>query len=717
MKYADVLIDTKSSQIGGFFTYSIPERLTDTLAIGQLVLVPFRNKEVQAVVGRIHSTKPSFAVRSIYAILDLEPVVDPIHWQLAEFIADKYLAPLAASVMLMTPDFADFKTKTMVSLTEVARGFITRSAKQQAVLEFMREHDGDISKNELKESLNISDAPIKALADAGVLNMSSEIVWREASVVQPAIQDFHLTLSPDQEKAYNTIVKNPGGKYLLHGVTGSGKTEVYLQLVDHVIKQGKSAIVLVPEISITPQTVQRFADRYPGLVATLHSGLSKGERFDAWQMSRQGLKQIVIGPRSALFAPVKDLGLIVIDEEHDQSFKQDNMPRYHARTVAEKLAEMTGATLVLGSATPSLESYYRATQKELTLLEMPQPIFSIERPRTYIVDMREELKAGNKTIFSELLQVALKKVLARGKQSLLFINRRGSATIILCRDCGYVMACPNCNLPMVYHKTGGVEYAQCHHCLRTLPAPKVCPKCGKTNIKYLGIGTERVEEEAHKLLPEARLIRVDKDTTAAKDAYQKVYQALIGQEADIVIGTQMIAKGWDLPHLDLVGIVLADPGLYWPEFRTNERNFQMLAQVVGRTGRREHPGAVVLQTYTPENPILTWSLKQDYTTFYESEILFRKDLRYPPHAELIKLMYPHKDKDVSMKETEELSKRLREIHPDLLVDWGSSFFNKLRGEYRYQVIIRGKTMPPQLLEQLRNLPSPWVIDVDPISVL
>ncbi|MCB0071227.1 MAG: primosomal protein N', partial [Caldilineaceae bacterium] len=548
-------------------------------------------------------------------------------------------------------------------------------------------------------------------------------------------------------------------EFLLHGVTGSGKTEIYLRAIDAALARNRQALVLVPEIALTPQTVARFAGRFPGRVTVIHSELSTGERYDVWRLVRQGEFDIVIGPRSALFAPLARLGLIIIDEEHESSYKQNAEEWgsftvfYDARAVATQLAAITQSALIMGSATPSMESYYAMQQGRLTLLEMPnrvlghrehvaqeqvevapspaasvpqdqpdhaQPTVYAELPPVEIVDMRQELRAGNRSIFSRSLSAELQTTLSAGEQAILFLNRRGTATFIMCRDCGAVSECPLCATPLTYHERA--QTLICHHCNRRYPIPQTCPECDSKRIKFFGSGTQRVEEYVHQIVPQARVVRWDADSVARKGQHAAILREFVEQRADVMVGTQMIAKGLDLPMVTLVGVVAADVGLYLPDFRSSERTFQLLTQVAGRAGRSARGGRVVVQTYTPEHYAIQAAAQHDYAAFYARELLFREEHGYPPVQRMARLIFWHKNEAKAQAESERMALVLRRRAEGLLfrgdldiLGPAPAFFSRYRGYFRWQILLRAEN-PSALLAGL-DIPFGWRIDIDPVSVL
>lgn len=542
----------------------------------------------------------------------------------------------------------------------------------------------------------------------------------QSSDPQSPVASIQHPESSPQSPATDPQSPVPGSRaFLLHGVTGSGKTEIYLRAIEVCLAQGRQAVMLVPEIALTPQTIRRFAARFPGKVTVWHSEMSDGERFDVWRRVRTNhpAAQVVVGSRSALFLSYPQLGLIAVDEEHEPSYKQERTPRYHARTVALALGRATGATVLLGSATPALETYYAARRGELTLLTLPQRIKS-ELPPVTVVDMRQELRMGNRSMFSRRLSQGLQRVLANGEQAILYLNRRGAATFVLCRDCGYVATCAKCASPLTFHGEGDLV---CHQCSRRYPAPVVCPECGSKRIRYFGAGTERVEEAVKLEFPTARTLRWDRDVTGAKGSHDAILTKFVKHEADVLIGTQMIAKGLDLPLVTLVGAIAADVGLFLPDFRASERTFQLLTQVAGRAGRSALGGEVVVQTYHPEHYAIQAASEHDYEGFYREEMAFRRQQAYPPLRRLARLVYHHGQRARVQADAEALAATLRgEIAAGGLADTdligpAPCFFARQRGEWRWQVVVRGPE-PAALLRRVALGPG-WRVDVDPVDLL
>ncbi len=600
-------------------------------------------------------------------------------------------------------------------------------------------------------------ADLQALADRELIALGEEEVWRDPLADKSFVSIDPPHLTHDQASVWDKIQLNlspPSTPYLLHGITGSGKTEIYLRAVAETLAQHKRALVLVPEIALTPQTVQRFAARFAGRVGVIHSGLSDGERYDVWRKTRAGAIDVIIGPRSAVFAPIDRLGLIVIDEEHEGSYKQEHRPFYHAREVALQLARLTNATVILGSATPSLESWSRAQRGEFKLLTLPRRIIGhtqsiqdqqtryhieaksfqptdvddaryAEMPPVDIVDLRAEIKSGNPHIFSRRLQNALADVLNRNEQAILFINRRGAATFVLCRDCGHVLKCPRCDSPLTYHEPidqpQKVTMLICHTCNHREPQPNECPNCHSKRIRYFGTGTQKVEAALKELIPEARTLRWDRDTTSGKDSHEIILQHFIQHEADVLIGTQMIAKGLDLPLVTLVGVISADTTLHLPDFRSSERTFQVLAQVVGRAGRSILGGRAIIQTYAPDNYAIEAAAQHDYESFAKKELEFRQQAAYPPFTRLARLLIRDANADRAKREAEKVATQLDSlltrsgIARDSIIGPAPCFFAKLRDQYRWHIALRHPD-PVSIVRELRLTPA-WRIDIDPLSML
>ncbi len=612
----------------------------------------------------------------------------------------------------------------------IARLNKSRAYKQAELLQILKEETQPIPIAELRKHLTCSIAAIKALESRHLISIERISVRRDPLSRLSFTPTPPPVLTSSQQAVWKLIEdKLKSGDhgsapvFLLFGVTGSGKTEIYLRALAQVTSMGKRGICLIPEIALTPQTVERFANRFPGRVAVLHSGLSLGEQFDEWHWIREGNCDVVIGPRSALFAPQPDLGLIIIDEEHEWTYKQeDKSPRYHARDVALRLAQLSGAAVILGSATPDIESFHKAQLGQYQLVELKEritPLGYSPLPEVNIVDLREELKAGNTGLFSRSLSNAIRETLERNEQTILFLNRRGTATFIRCRNCGFVFRCPRCSIALTYHSLE--KKLICHRCHYSIPVPQTCPQCFSHHLRFLGIGTQRVEDEARRLFPEAKLLRWDKDVITRRYAHEELLKSFRDHEADMLIGTQMITKGLDLPQVTLAGVISADTGLNFPDFRAGERTFQLLCQVAGRAGRGVKAGNVIVQTYCPDNYAVQAAAKHDYVGFYNQEINYRRQFDYPPFSRFIRLVYSHTNNDLCHREAERMShvilkeKESKHLADLSLIGPVPAFASRVRGRYRWQIILRGSD-PAQALSGI-NLPQGWTIDVDPVGIV
>ena len=612
------------------------------------------------------------------------------------------------------------------SIENVIEGLKTKRADRKAALvTFLATQNGDMPLTRVIDA-GFSRTLVNSLAIQKIIKLYPVELKREPIDYSRITLSTPLKLTTAQSTALSAITQNlksgKPGVFVLHGVTGSGKTEVYLQALAEAFKMGKRGIALVPEIALTPQTIERFASRFPHKVAVLHSRLSLGEQFDQWRDIQAGACDVVIGPRGALFAPQPNLGLIILDEEHEWTYKQtEQSPRYHARTVALKLAELTGATVVLGSATPDVETYYHAKTGDYTLLELPErltPRPGSPMPDIELIDLRQELKKGNRSMFSESLRQSIGQAMDQNEQVILFFNRRGSSTFVQCRTCGFVIKCKRCQVPMSYHSAE--EALVCHQCNSRQPVPTSCPHCFSSRIKFLGIGTQKLEEETALGFPKARLLRWDSDVTRAKHSHDEIMTKLKTHQADILIGTQMVAKGLDLPQVTLVGVVSADTALNLPDFRAGERTFQLLSQVAGRAGRGDRPGHVIIQTYSPEHYAIQAVLKGNYQAFYEQEIAFRQDLGEPPFSRLVRLTFTHPNECVCKNEAERLKHEFeleiaeRGIMDIKIIGPAPAFIARLRGRNRWQMILRGNNIERLLRDY--NIPSGWAIDIDPVGL-
>lgn len=594
--------------------------------------------------------------------------------------------------------------KSPYQLTEIIEDMPKNAKAQSRVLAFFQAFEGsEILVSELKKQAVITDTTIKKLADLHILSIQEKIISRDPYQNHQFEKSESLQLLPDQQTAcWKITAATEQETFLIHGVTGSGKTEIYLQTIEAKLKEGKEAIVLVPEISLTPQMVERFKSRFGSEVAVLHSALSSGEKYDEWRKIERKEARVVVGARSAVFAPLENLGIIIIDEEHEASYKQEDNPRYHARDVAIWRANKYQCPVVLGSATPSLESFARAKKGVYTLIELPSRVNDRAMPEVSVVDMREELRKENRTEFSTELLEKIKDRIAKKEQTVLMLNRRGYSSFVMCRDCGYVVECPNCDISLTYHQSS--NQMKCHYCGHEERVPQKCPSCEGEHIRYFGTGTQKVEESLTKLIPEARVIRMDVDTTRTKGAHEKLLKSFRNHEADILLGTQMIAKGLDFPDITLVGVLNADTMLHLPDFRASERTFQLLTQVSGRAGRHERTGEVVVQSYNPEHYSIEFAKKHDFIGFYNHEMQLRKMGSYPPFYYLTMINVSDENEMKAIRTIQEMAQFLRgKLGPDAVVLGPvPSTITRIKNKYRYQCIIKYK-IEPDLKKELKTL--------------
>ncbi|GKW44922.1 primosomal protein N' [Planococcus sp. NCCP-2050] len=605
------------------------------------------------------------------------------------------------------------------------------NARQQLkLMEYMKQNLGkSIESSQMQKEAGTTLPTIYSLVEKGAAFINNEELYRDPKLQSEIERKHSLQLTEAQQIAFDAIdgALNTSKTFLLHGITGSGKTEIYLQTIDQVLKDGKEAIMLVPEISLTPQMTLRFKERFGNLVAVLHSGLSAGEKYDEWRKIQRGEVKVVVGARSAIFAPFRNLGLIILDEEHESSYKQDDSPRYHARDMAIWRSQYHNCPVILGSATPSLESYARAQKGVYELLVLEQRAKNQPLPEVQIVDMREELRSGNRSMFSIPLAEAIRERLERKEQIVLFLNKRGYSSFVLCRDCGTVMQCPNCDISLTYHRS--TEMMKCHYCGYDEPVPHTCPECESEHIRFFGTGTQKVEEELARLVPEARVLRMDVDTTRNKGAHEKILSAFGEGKADILLGTQMIAKGLDFPNITLVGVLSADTTLHLPDFRAAEKTYQLLTQVSGRAGRDVLPGTVIVQSYTPEHYAITLAKDQLYEPFYDREMAMRRASGYPPYYYVVNIQFTHEDLMTAAAYAEQSVRYLKEqlSSNTLIIGPSASLIARVNNRYRYQCLIKYKKEPKlaEVMQQLIKIyRSEWIkkgatlaIDMNPTSVM
>jgi len=723
------------------FDYAIPSELADTVQVGSRVSVPFGHRHVAGYVIGLPATSAHDKLKPIHSLIGEKPYIDNTTLELARWMSEYYCATLEQCVRTVLPGAVrrkhrKFKQQRWVRVDQSSEGRDQRSEneKQQRILAILAENGGEMPLQTLLKVANVSESPVKTLAKHGAVAIESRNDIRNPLRHYNIIPTSPLPLMPEQAEALDLIISQldttirkhrlpdgnrgslsykassasrvvgrasrvpegactPPRPILIHGVTGSGKTEVYLQAIAHGLEQGKGAIVLVPEISLTPQTIERFQSRFGDQIAVLHSHLSDGERHDEWHRIRDGEARVVIGARSAVFAPVANLGLIVVDEEHEPSYKQAEAPRYHARDVAVMRGHFAGCTVVLGSATPAMESWSNARRGKYHMATLPRRADSRKMPAMRIIDMRIEAeRTGHVNVFSKELLDAIQMRIDEGEQTMLFLNRRGFSSSLICPKCGFVSECDQCSVSHTYHRSE--ESLRCHICGGSQPVPAKCPQCGDPAFRFAGMGTQRVESVVKKCFPHARTVRMDADTTTRKAAYEEILGAFRHGKIDILVGTQMIAKGLHFPNVTLVGVVYADLSLHVPDFRAGERTFQLLAQVAGRAGRGDVPGEVIVQTYTPHHVAVQAARRLDFEGLCSEEIEFRSELHYPPAAHLICMTLKGKHEGEVKYCAEILSKRIRDSvgNAAIVSEACPAPLAKAKGVYRYQVITRSKSV-------------------------
>ena len=696
--YAEIILNSEALEIDRPFTYKIPVELEEKVQVGQIVKVPFGmgNKTSEGFVLSIkgeNEVNISFKVKKISAIITDEPIIDEDDIKLINFFREKYLCKYIDAFRLLIPvgimKGAKSKSKKVIVFKSDDLSCIKKPEGYIEIINFLKENSGKYTKSELINVNSISQYKLNKLIEKGLLVVEEETVFRYNNRTYNIDCEKELTF--EQKHVLDEYNNSGNNLFLLKGVTGSGKTEVYMRMVEEALQKNQSAIVLVPEISLTPQMIERFKGRFGRDVALFHSKLSDGERYDEWFRVKEGKARLVVGARSAIFLPVKNLGLIIIDEEHENTYKSDQNPKYQTKEVAEFLSEQKGCRVVLGSATPTIETYYRALTGDLKLLELNSRVDGKAMPPMKVIDMRNELRSGNISLFSRELFKDIEEKLSKGEQIILFLNRRGFSTFVSCRSCGYVFKCEECDISMTYHRSGLLV---CHYCGKTKRAPQKCPKCDSKYVKFFGAGTERVEEEVKKYFKDARVLRMDVDTTRSKDSYENIYNTFKEGKADILIGTQMISKGLDFKNVTLVGILAADMSINIPDYRAAERTFQIITQVAGRAGRGEKQGKVVIQTYTPEHYSLEYAVNYDYEGFYEKEFTVRALMKYPPFGKILLINGISKKEDLLKNFMHKISNVIKPlVEKELDIDILGPIpclVAKVKENYRWQIVIKGE---------------------------
>lgn len=696
--YAEIILNSEAIEIDRPFTYKVPLDMEEKVKVGQIVKVPFgaRSKPVEGFILDLKAEeemKVSFKMKNILSVENEEPIITEDDLKLINFLREEYLCKYIDAIRLLIPvgilKGAKSKSRNVIVFIDDNLEKIKNKDGYIETIDFIKRNTGKYTKTELSKDHGLSIYKLNKLIEHGLIKSEEEIVFRYNTREYNKYVQKNLTL--EQSMAIKAIEESEENLILLKGVTGSGKTEVYMRIVEKTLKEGKSAIVLVPEIALTPQMIERFKGRFGSNVALFHSKLSDGERFDEWYRVKEGKASLIIGARSAIFLPAKNLGLIIIDEEHENTYKSDQNPKYQTKEVAEYIAKLKGCKVILGSATPTIESYYRAISGEMKLVELNCRVDNRPMPEMTLVDMREELRSGNKSIFSRRLYVSMKEKLEKGEQIILFLNRRGFSTFVSCRSCGYVFQCEDCDISMTYHKNG---FLVCHYCGKTKQQPNLCPKCGSKYVKFFGAGTERVEEEVRRYFKNAKILRMDIDTTRAKDSHEKIYNAFKAREADILIGTQMVSKGLDFPNVTLVGILAADMSLNIPDYRAAERSFQIITQVAGRAGRGDKEGEVIVQTYTPEHYSLQYAKKYNYEDFYEKEFTIRAMMGYPPFGRILLINGTGKNENELKNQMIYLGKRVKEKAEEFggleVLGPTPCIIYRIKENYRWQIIVKGE---------------------------
>ena len=704
---AEVIINTNAKKLNRSFDYKVPKELEEQVMIGSKVLVSFGNKkelEEGFIVGFKESTE-----YKVKEIAKLEDKLSDKQIQLAKWMAKKYFCNISECIKLMqTPGTRTKNKEKRIQEKTINTIYLKKdyeeiefdieankikSENHIKILKFVKDNEG-ATIPEIEIFTNCSRAIVNTLIKNGYLEIVETKIQRDPLANKKIEKTSKLRLTEEQQEAYQKIEKsideNKYEEFLLFGVTGSGKTEIYLQLIEKVLKQNKKAIMLVPEISLTPQMIERFIARFDKeRIAVLHSKLSIGERYDEWNKIKENKADIIIGARSAIFAPVQNLGIIIIDEEHDSSYKSEATPKYNAIEIANKIAKEEKIPIVLGSATPDITTYYKAEKGEITKLTLTKRANNSNLPQIEIIDLKQELANGNHSMLSFELYNSIEENLKNHYQTILFLNRRGYSTFIMCRDCGYTVKCKNCNISMTYHSFE--KKLKCHYCGYEENLVTICPECGSKKIRYFGTGTQKLEDEIHKQFPNATTIRMDVDTVTKKNSHEEILNKFKNDNIDILIGTQMVVKGHHFPKVTLVGVIAADSSLNMDDYRANEKTFQILVQVAGRAGRENLPGKVVIQSYNPENFSIQTAKKQNYQEFYETEITLRKQLKYPPFCDIIVIGFNSLKEEKIIETSQKVYDLLKEKVPEnyIISKPAPSPIDKIQNRYRWRIIIKG----------------------------
>lgn len=713
--FADVLVEVITKGNEKTFTYHIPDGMNAN--IGMRALVPFGPRKIEGFIVKIYDeVELDYEVKDIIKLVDDKPVLNEEMLELGKYISKKTLSSLTLAYQTMLPRALKAREKNninkkMVRFVKVIRDGDFKTVKQQEVFDYVKKN-GEVLKSEANK---ISTSACQTLIKNGYLEEFDKEVYRTVDDVNIEKKDYILT-----EEQENVLKKIKFGKfkpYLLHGVTGSGKTVVYIKLIEKILKEGKEAILLVPEISLTPQVVEIFKKQFGKVVAILHSGLSNGEKYDEWRKIERKEVSIVIGARSAIFAPFTNLGIIIVDEEHSATYKQENVPRYNAIDIALRRGKRYDIPIVLGSATPSIESYTRVKTGVYELLVMKNRV-NKSLPKVYLIDMKDEFKKGNR-VFSEIFKEKMKDRLNKGEQVLVLLNRRGFSTVITCKTCGFTHKCPNCDIPLTYHKNHNIM--KCHYCDYTAPKLFECPECHSKNINALGMGTEKLENLIKKEFEKARVIRMDQDTTRNKGAHKRIIDDFKNEKYNVLVGTQMIAKGLDFPKVTLVCVINGDASLNIPDFRSSERTYELLSQVSGRAGRDKLLGEVIIQGFNVNHYSILYAKENDYESFYNEEMKIRKVLKYPPYYNLCLIKVSGKDYDKVFAEATKIVTYLKSNLDNIILGPASSSMPKINNIYYVQIIIKFKSTK-DILNSLEFVRSHYKnkinvdIDLNPLKI-
>lgn len=733
-RYAGVVVNSTSIQLDKIFTYKIPQELLAKIKIGNRVLVPFGmgNKKIDAFVIDLYEdieNKENIKIKSIIKVYEKFPVLSYKDMRIVEYMKKNYLSTYMEGIKTILPSmFFKGVKKKKENLIYIGKPLEGRHNKEPYIniYNIVKKNSGKFNKTALSKKFNLSLSSINTLLKYDFLTQQEKVINRYNDKAYKEYEE--KVLNEEQRCAVEKIMNSSQNMFLIKGVTGSGKTEIYMNLVKEMLKQDKDSIILVPEIALTPQMIERFKGRFGKDITLFHSRLSDGEKYDEWVRVKKGEVKIAIGPRSAIFLPFNNLGLIVIDEEHETSYKSDSDPKYNAKDIGKIKSELYNCKLVLGTATPSIETYYAAKTGELELIELLNRADGAAMPKVEIVDMREELINNNRSIFSKKLFEGIEERLNKKEQIILFLNRRGFSTFVSCRKCGYVFKCSNCDIALTYHNRN--SFLICHYCGKRERVLKTCPKCGSSYVKYFGAGTERIEKEVHKYFPRAKTLRMDFDTTRKKNSHERIYETFKSGKADILIGTQMIAKGLDFENVTLVGVIAADLSLNIPDYKATERTFQLITQVSGRAGRGKKEGEVIVQTYNPDNYSIIYSASNEYDKFYKEELEYRRLMDYPPFTEIMLINLSSKNEDILIKNIQNVGIILKDTlkNNDKINILGPCpcEISKIKNNYRWQITLKGimsyelkHIIKNKVYESLKDVYSDIKvsIDINPTSLM